>query len=139
MHIKNVMVDIGYDENDDDEPGVKEDFQAQARQLLIDSTRTNLEENLEMAKLNKHDVFIVSGNVICLLVNDKAIKKTTPVIDEARLLEGMLKKAHERRYRTQSETSTTGKNHSESTLQAVKNNISDIYLNWNSPDAADRV
>ena len=117
MHIRNVMHDIGYDENDDDADEDFDDFQRQALQLLIDSTRKNLEGNLERAELKKHDVFIVTGSVIFSLVNGKAIKKTTPAIDEARLMESILKMAHARRYGTQTST----KNHS--TLRVVKNNI----------------
>jgi hypothetical protein len=109
------MHDIGYDENDDNADDDFDDFQRQARQLLIDTTRKNLEDNLQKTELNKHDVFIVTGSVIFSLVNNKAIKKTTPAIHEARLMESILKMAHARRYGTQAPT----KNHS--TL--VKNNI----------------
>ena len=98
MHIRNIMQDIGYDENDDDAVDDFNDYQERARQLLIDTTRKNLEENLEKASLNNHDVFIVSGSVIFSLVNGKGIKKTTPAIDEARLMETILKIAHGRRY-----------------------------------------
>ena len=117
MHIQNTMKDKGYDENDDNEAGVKEDYQRRARQLLIDSTRKNLESNFDKAKLKKHDVFIVSGSVISLLVNGKAMKNAALAIDEARLLESILKKAHERRYGTQ----TSAENHS--SLRVIKNNI----------------
>ena len=99
MHIRNIMDDI--DDNADDD---FDDFQRQARQLFIDSTKKNLEDNLEKAELNKHDVFIVSSSVIFSLVNGKAIKKTTPEIDEARLMESILKMAHTRRYGPQAST-----------------------------------
>ena len=109
------MQDIGYDENDEDADDDFDDYQKRARQLLIDSTRKNLEDNLEKAELKKNEVFIVTGSIIFSLVNAKAIKKTTPAIDEARLLESILKMAHSRRYGTQAST----KNHS----TVVKNNI----------------
>jgi hypothetical protein len=111
------MQDLGYDENDDDADDGSDlaDYQRRARQLLIDSTRKNLEDNLKKAELNKHDVFIVSNNVILSLVTAKEPKKTTPVIDEARLLESILRMAHARRYGTQ----VSAKNHS--TL--VKDNV----------------
>jgi hypothetical protein len=117
MHIRNIMQDLGYDENDDDADDGSDlaDYQRRARQLLIDSTRKNLEDNLKKAELNKHDVFIVSNNVILSLVTAKEPKKTTPVIDEARLLESILRMAHARRYGTQA----SAKNHS--TL--VKDNV----------------
>jgi hypothetical protein len=108
------MQDIGYDEYDDNADDDFDEYQRRARQLLIDTTRKNLEDNLEKAELNKHDVFIVAGNIIFSLVNSKAIKKTTPAIDEARLMESILKMAHARRYGTQA----PAKNHS----TIVKNN-----------------
>jgi hypothetical protein len=110
------MHDIGYDENDDDAEDDFVDYQKRARQLLIDATRKNLEENLEKAELlNKHEVFIVSSSIIFSLVSGKGIKKTTLAIDEVSLMENILKMAHTRRYGTQ----VSAKNHS--TL--VKNNV----------------
>jgi hypothetical protein len=91
------MPDLGYDESDGDADDAFDNYQQQARQLLIDTTRKNLEDNLKKAKLNKYDVFIVSGRVIFSLVTDKALKKTTPEIDEVRLTEAILKMAHARR------------------------------------------
>ena len=111
------MQDIGYDENADEN---FDDYQEQARQLLIDTTRKNLEDNLERAKLNKHDVFIVSKNNIYSLVTSKGNKETTtpsPEIDEIRLMESFLKMAHGRRYGTHCQASVM--NH----LTPVKNNI----------------
>ena len=125
------MQDIGYDENDEDADDDFDDYQKRARQLLIDTTRKNVEDNLKKAELNKHDVFIVSGSVICSLVTAKGLKKTALAIDEARLMESILKMAHTRRYNTQA---SSKKQH----LTCVKN---DTHLNWRSPLArvADRV
>ena len=98
------MHDIGYDEYDDDAEDKFDDYQRRALQLLIDATRKNLEDNLQKAELNKHDVFIVSSSVIFSLVNGKALKKNPPPpppIDESRLMESILKTAHSRRYGTQ--------------------------------------
>ena len=102
------MHDIGYDENDDDTDEDFDDYQRRARQLLIDATRKNLEDNLEKVGLNKHDVFLVSGSVIFSLVTATKGHKTTPAIDEARLMESMLMMAYARRYGTQ----VSAKNHS---------------------------
>ena len=102
------MHDIGYDENDDDTDDDFDDYQRRARQLLIDATRKNLEDNLEKVGLNKHDVFLVSGSVVFSLVTAKGYKKTTPAIDEARLMESMMRMAYARRYGTQA----SAKNHS---------------------------
>ncbi|KAF8813329.1 hypothetical protein BYT27DRAFT_7084483 [Phlegmacium glaucopus] len=105
VHIRNIIQDLGYDENDDDAEDHFDNYQTQARQLLIDTTRKNLEKNLEKAELGKHDVFIVSGSVIYSLVTDKGNKKKTNLgIDEARLVEAVLNTAHKRRYGTQAPT-----------------------------------
>ena len=95
------MHDLGYDENDDDVVDDFDDYQRRARQLLIDATRKNLDDNLEMAKLDKHDVFIVSSNVIFSLVTGKGHRKTAPAIDETRLMENVLKMAYTRLYGAQ--------------------------------------
>ena len=94
------MQDMGYDENDKDADDKLDDYQKRARQLLIDATRKNVEDNLKEAELNKHDIFIVSGSVIFSLVTAKGLKKTL-AIDEARLMESILKMAHTRQYGTQ--------------------------------------
>jgi hypothetical protein len=95
-----IMQDLGYDENDDDSLADDnvDDYQleARARQMLIDSTRNNVEKNLEEARLAKHDVFIVSSSVMLLLVTAKGHKKTTLAIDEVRLMETILMTAHAR-------------------------------------------
>ena len=105
------MQDAGYDKNDEDAKDDYDDYQRRARQYLIDATRKNLEGNLEKAKLNKHDVFIVSSSVIFSLVAAKTLEKTTPTIDESRLMESILNMAHARRYGTQASAEI----HSEST------------------------
>ena len=94
------MQDLGYDENDDVADEDFDDYQRQARQLFIDTTRKNLESNLEKAELKKHDVFIVCCWVIFSLVTGKGLKKATLAIDEARLMESFSKIAHARRYMT---------------------------------------
>ena len=114
------MRDLGYNENDDDA-----DHQKQARQLLVDATRKNLDDNLKKAELNKHEVFIVSCNVIFSLVTDKPVRnlKTTIEIDEVLLLEAFLKMAHARRYGTQA----SSKNHS--TFDKLKSDLRGLYEN----------
>ena len=90
------MEDNGYEDGDDN----FDKYQREARQSLIDDTRKNLEENLEKAKLNKYDVFIVSNGVIFSVFNNKPPKKTTPAVDELRLIDAILRMAQERRYGT---------------------------------------
>ncbi|KAF8805996.1 P-loop containing nucleoside triphosphate hydrolase protein [Phlegmacium glaucopus] len=98
-HIQNILDDLDDDENDDD---AEVNHEEQARQFFIDTTRNNVETNLKEAGLSMHDIFIVSSSVIYSLVtNSRNRKKTTPVIDEARLIETVLKTAYARRYGTQ--------------------------------------
>ncbi|KAF8805997.1 hypothetical protein BYT27DRAFT_7102353 [Phlegmacium glaucopus] len=97
-HIRNILQDLGYDENDDDD----EEFEEKARQFLIDTTKSNIETNLEEAGLSMHDIFIVSSSVIYSLVTtNKRNKKFPPVIDEYDLAKAVLETAHGRRYHTQ--------------------------------------
>ena len=63
--------------------------------MLIDSTRNNVEKNLEENSAGEApDVFIVSCSVIFSLVTAKGLKKITPAIDGDRLMETILKMAH---------------------------------------------
>ncbi|KAF8813328.1 hypothetical protein BYT27DRAFT_7084265 [Phlegmacium glaucopus] len=126
VHIRNTMQDLGYDENDDDAEDHFDNYQTQARLLLIDTTRNNLEKNLAKAELEKHDVFIVSGSVICSLVTtDKGNKKTANLaIDEARLVEAVLNTAYKRRYGTQA----PAKNHSTVVKDNMVGNLSRLAL-----------
>ena len=86
-----------FDDSDDN----VDDYQTRAQQLLINSTRKNVEKTLEEARLAKRDVFIVSSHVIFSLVNAKGNKKATPAIDEAHLIETILTMAYARRYGNQ--------------------------------------
>ena len=120
------MHDFGYDENDDDALDNFGVYQKRARQQLVDATRKNLDDNLEKAELNKHEVFIVSCNVIFSLVTDKPVRKTTTEIHEVRLLEAFLKMAHARRYGTHA----SSKNHS--TFDKLKSDFQRLYENSSS-------
>ena len=62
------MQDLGYNENDDDADDDYDNHQTRARQLLIDTTRKNLEKSVKKAELDKHDASIVSGSAIFSLV-----------------------------------------------------------------------
>ncbi|KAF8805999.1 hypothetical protein BYT27DRAFT_7339271 [Phlegmacium glaucopus] len=99
-HIRNILQDLGYDDNDAEVN--REEFEGKARQFLINTTRNNVETNLKEAGLAMHDIFIVSSSVIYSLVtNNGNKKKTTSAIDEARLIDTVLKTAYARRYGTQ--------------------------------------
>ena len=124
------MHDLGYDENDDDADDSFGVHQKRARQLLVDATKKNLDDNLKKAELGKHEVFVVSGNVIFSLVTGKPLKKTATEIDEVRLVDSFLKMAHTRRYGTKASAKTLVMDN----LVVVKS-----FLNWGSPRAVDRV
>jgi len=100
IHIKNVLRDqFGYDENEEDAVEQYEKHHSAARQILIDSTRKNLDKNLEKANLVKRQVFIVCQSSMHALVTDKWNWRTAVnTIDEANLLQAVLKAAHSRRY-----------------------------------------
>ena len=101
------MQDLGYDENDDDAASDFDEYLARARKVLIDTTRNNLETNLEKAELVKREVFIVSGSVVYSLITEtENRKKTAPAIDEARLIQTVSKIAHARRYGHQAPAKT---------------------------------
>jgi len=107
IHIRNIMQDLGYDENDDDADNDFDEYLARARKVLIDTTRNNLETNLEKAELAKREVFIVSGSVVYSLITEKENRKrTAPAIDENRLMQTVLKIAHARRYGHQAPAKT---------------------------------
>ena len=96
------MRDSVRDENDDSDT---DDLnKVQARQKLITTTRDDFEKNLKKAELTKRKVFIVSGDVVYSIITGKERKKKgtqTPPIDEAILIETILKFAYARRYDTQ--------------------------------------
>ena len=95
-HIRSIMEDIQPDSDEEDANGSEELFK-QARQIFIDSTRGDLEKNLQNALLTKRDVFIVSSLVMRALVTKKRSSKiSNMMIDEARLLEAVLKETHAR-------------------------------------------
>ena len=76
MFISKISLSLGYDKDDDDASDHYNDYQTRARQLLIDTTRKNLEQNLKIAELAKRDVFIVSNKVLYSLVTAKGNRKT---------------------------------------------------------------
>ncbi|KAF8806001.1 hypothetical protein BYT27DRAFT_7141497 [Phlegmacium glaucopus] len=94
-HIRNILHDLGHGDAREDNC---EKYQEQARKLLIDKTKCDLEANIEEAGLAMHDIFIISSHVLYSLVTKKWIKKTPLVIDEARLVESVFKAAYARRY-----------------------------------------
>lgn len=100
IQIKNILEDeFGYDENEEDAIENYKKLHATARQSLIDSTKKDLDKNLEKANLAKRQVFIISRGSMHALMTDKwNWRNTANVIDEANLLQAVLKSAYTRRY-----------------------------------------
>jgi len=103
MQIKNILGDqFGYDDYEEDAVEKYKRYHSAARQLLINSTRKNLTENLEKANLADREVFIVSNSSMHSVITEKWNGRTAAnVIDEAQLLQAVLKAAHARRYGAQ--------------------------------------
>ncbi|KAF8813332.1 hypothetical protein BYT27DRAFT_7180809 [Phlegmacium glaucopus] len=96
-HIRNVMEDIEPDSDEGDDEGDDEEICKRARQIFIDSTRGDFEQNLQKANLTKREVFIVSSSVMRALVAKRCNSRVSnSMIDEARLLEAVLKETYAR-------------------------------------------
>jgi hypothetical protein len=125
IQIKNILRDqFGYDE---DEPDALEKYyrhHSAARQLLIDSTRKNLNKNLDKANLMKREAFIISSYSMYALITERWNRKNTAnVIDEVNLLKAVLKAAHSRRYGAQALI----KDHSTVVMQNMGESQSSTY------------
>ena len=81
----------------DEEEDANDDIYKKAQQKFVDSTRGDFEKNLQGALLTKRDVFIVSSIVMRALVTKRRNSKiSNMMIDEARLLEAILKETYQR-------------------------------------------
>jgi hypothetical protein len=109
IQIKNILENkFDYDESEKDSAvEIYKTHHSAARQLLIDSTKMDLDKNLEKANLAKRQVFIISKSSMHALMTEKwNWRNTANVIDEANLLQAVLKAAYSRRYGAQLEVST---------------------------------
>jgi len=108
VQIKSILGDkFGYDEGEEDAVEKYKKHHPVARQLLIDSTKKDIDRNFENpeANLAKRQVFIISSHSMYALMTDKWNWRTAAnVIDESTLLEAVLKAAHSRRYGDQAST-----------------------------------
>jgi len=96
QHIRNVMVEMGYDSEGDDEEEVerRNRLYKAARKQFIERTRESVRVNLDDANLPDQRVYIVSNTTMLSIVLNKAPKKT---IDEVDLLSDLLNQAYSRR------------------------------------------
>ena len=118
---------FGYDEDEEDAVEKYKKHYSAARQLLIDSTKKDLDRNFAnpQANLAKRQVFIISSHVMYALMTDKRNSRTAAnVIDEIDLLKAILNAAHSRRYGDQAFT----KDHS----TIVEQNMAESQSNTNA-------
>ena len=96
QHIRNVMMDMGYDSEGDDEEDVerRNKLYQVARKQFIEETRRSVRANLEDANLPDQRVYIVSNTTMLSIVLNKVPEKT---IDEVDLLNDLLNQAYSRR------------------------------------------
>ncbi|KAI6030361.1 interferon-inducible GTPase-domain-containing protein, partial [Pisolithus marmoratus] len=84
QHIRNVMGEMGYDSDDeDDDVGSRDRLYQEARQHFIEETRENIKSNLENANLPNRRVYIVSNDTLLSIVKGRSPKKA---IDEVELV-----------------------------------------------------
>ncbi|KAI9574252.1 hypothetical protein HD554DRAFT_2034409 [Boletus coccyginus] len=98
QHIRNVMMDMGYDSEGDDEEDIerRNRLYKAARKQFVEHTRKSVQANLEDANLPDQRVYIVSNSTLLTIVLNKTPKKT---IDEVDLLNDLLNEAYTRRAR----------------------------------------
>ncbi|KAI6146153.1 interferon-inducible GTPase-domain-containing protein [Pisolithus tinctorius] len=98
QHIRNLMRDMGYDseEDDEDDPGRRNRLYTAARRQFIEETRKSVKTNLENAGLPDQRVYIVSNDNLLGMVRGNAPKRA---IDELTLLTNLFTEAHLRRSR----------------------------------------
>ena len=100
QHIRNVMMDMGYDSEGDDEEDVerRDKLYKAARKQFIEHTRKSVQTNLEDANLPNQRVYIVSNSTLLSIVVNKMPKKT---IDEMDLLNDLFNETYIRRKASQ--------------------------------------
>ncbi|KAH0826259.1 interferon-inducible GTPase-domain-containing protein [Lanmaoa asiatica] len=94
QHIRNLMVEMGYDSEADEGFKRRDELYKAARRQFIEETRNTVKANLVDANLPDQRVYIVSNTSLLGLVKQKMLKKT---IDEVELLNDLYSQAHERR------------------------------------------
>lgn len=102
VHIRNVMLDAGYDSDDEDQDARSRKEMTDAAQMhYVSATEKSVKENLRTANLGEQRVYIVS-NLTMLRVSRCVTKGYTPevtrgIIHELELLRDVLEQAYQRR------------------------------------------
>ncbi|OJA14939.1 hypothetical protein AZE42_09377 [Rhizopogon vesiculosus] len=104
QHVRNLMRDMGYDSDDEDDEDRKKKLYQNARQQFIEQTCRSVKDSLENANIPDQRVYIISKDAMLDVVKEKHPKE---VIDEIALLNGLLREAQVRRVRIDTETANT--------------------------------
>ncbi|KAF8555381.1 P-loop containing nucleoside triphosphate hydrolase protein [Imleria badia] len=125
QHIRNVMMDMGYDSEGDEEEDVerRNKLSKAARKQFIEKTRKSVKANLEDANLPDQRVYIVSNNTMLSIVLNKTPKKT---IDEVDLLNDLLNEAYTRRRRATHEETRKATEAKEEAERRLKEGIQPV-------------
>lgn len=83
QHIRNIMQDIGYDSDTDDEIGSDSRLYDKARSLFTTETQRSVESNLMSAGLATQPAYVVSSRALLSIVKGKKSKR---ILDEQKLL-----------------------------------------------------
>ncbi|KAG8218145.1 P-loop containing nucleoside triphosphate hydrolase protein [Butyriboletus roseoflavus] len=96
QHIRNIMIDMGYDSEGGDEKEVerRDELRKAARKIFIEETRKTVQTNLKDANLPDQRVYIVSNNSLLDILLRKMSKKT---IDEVDLLNDLVNQVYRKR------------------------------------------
>ncbi|KAI6115187.1 interferon-inducible GTPase-domain-containing protein [Pisolithus croceorrhizus] len=96
QHIRNLMRDMGYDseQDDEDDPGRRARLLTAARKQYIEETRKSVKTNLENAGLPDQRVYIVSNDNVLGMARGNTPRRA---IDELALLTDLFTEAHVRR------------------------------------------
>jgi len=100
QHIRNIMKDMEYDSDDEEDEDRKKKLYRVAQQQFVEQTRRSVKDNLENANMPDQRVYIVSNETMLGIVKEKRPKK---VIDEIELVHDLLSEAQIRRQRRDAE------------------------------------
>jgi predicted GTPase len=106
QHIRNVMIEMGYDSEGDAGSERRDELHRAARWQFIEETRNTVKANLADASLPDQRVYIISNTTLLDLINKKMPKK---MIDEVELLNDLYSQAHARRSMQLDEVTCAGK------------------------------
>ena len=94
QHIRNLMIEMGYDSEADAGSERRDKLYRAARWQFIEQTRNTVKANLVDTNLPDQRVYIVSNKTLLDLINKKMPKT---IFDEVELLNDLYSQAHARR------------------------------------------